>query len=340
MGGFPGGAPVIRAAPPVTHSPSVPFGSAPAFRGVQGGVVHSPFGSGVPLTGIVNPGRPTVSPVQSNPYNPTRGSLPSGGFGYANHNHSPGYGYGIWSLGGLGIGYGSGLRVGLGWGTPFGVGLSLNSLYTGGYYPGGGSANWNRAWMYGGSYQPNVALSYPMLAMAQPVLPSAFDPTMQPQSQPQPVVSEYAQRAEQFSQAGRWEEAANAFRHAAVDDPTNGPLALRGAQALLAAGRYGEAAGAAQQGLALLSSDKWLAAAKDSASVFGSSDVADRVYADLRQTADAANAQAGYRFLAGWQAAGRGDYKTAAADLKAVTAAFPDDGVARQLLAVVEKEVK
>jgi tetratricopeptide (TPR) repeat protein len=147
-------------------------------------------------------------------------------------------------------------------------------------------------------------------------------------------------QADNLFRAGKYEDAAKAYRHAAVDDPRNGALALRGATALSAAGRYDEAAGAAQQGLALLPTDQWLTATKDAASRFDSAKSADQAWEALKKAADDPKADPGVRFLSGVTAAGREDFARAAADLKAVTTAVPQDGVAKQLKDLVEAKAK
>jgi tetratricopeptide (TPR) repeat protein len=67
----------------------------------------------------------------------------------------------------------------------------------------------------------------------------------------------FARQAEEAFRARDYKAATRAWRHAIVDDPNNGALLLRLAQALLAAGEYDEAAGATQQALMLLPEEKW-----------------------------------------------------------------------------------
>lgn len=69
----------------------------------------------------------------------------------------------------------------------------------------------------------------------------------------------FARRAEEAFKARNYKEATRAWRHAIVDEPNSGPLLLRLAQALFAAGEYGEAAGATEQALMLLPEEKWQA---------------------------------------------------------------------------------
>jgi tetratricopeptide (TPR) repeat protein len=67
----------------------------------------------------------------------------------------------------------------------------------------------------------------------------------------------FARQAEEAFRARDYKAATRAWRHAIVDDPNNGALLLRLAQALFAAGEYDEAAGATQQALMLLPEEKW-----------------------------------------------------------------------------------
>ena len=78
----------------------------------------------------------------------------------------------------------------------------------------------------------------------------------------------FAQQGEAAFKARDYEEAARAWRHAIVDDPSNGELMLQLAQALFATGRYEEAAGATQQALMLLAPENWRAAAGSSLKLY------------------------------------------------------------------------
>jgi tetratricopeptide (TPR) repeat protein len=109
----------------------------------------------------------------------------------------------------------------------------------------------------------------PMYGGAAPyaeIAPSYLPPT-NPREQAEPdelaaaksgaEIYPFARQAEEAFRARDYKTATRAWRHAIVDDPNNGALLLRLAQALLAAGEYDEAAGATQQALMLLPEEKW-----------------------------------------------------------------------------------
>ena len=68
---------------------------------------------------------------------------------------------------------------------------------------------------------------------------------------------DYAGQGEAAFAMGRYEDAANLWRHALVDDPTNGALVLLLAQAQFQLGNWDEAAGAVQQASRMLPEDNW-----------------------------------------------------------------------------------
>lgn len=77
-------------------------------------------------------------------------------------------------------------------------------------------------------------------------------------NQGDPLVEEdFASKGESEFQDGKYERAAKYWKHALLDDPENGVLVLLLSQALFAAGKYDEAAGAAQQGMMLLKDENW-----------------------------------------------------------------------------------
>ncbi len=144
------------------------------------------------------------------------------GFGYGNRfGYFPffGYGYGLY-----GLGYGYGGYYGLGYGYPYSFGYQ--SVYP--YYGGGMPA-------------ATVAMQ---------------DPNNPPVDQLQNSL-DYAGQGEIDFKQGKYTAAIQSWRHALVDDPTNGAVVLLLSQALFAAGQWDEAAGATQAALRLLPPDKW-----------------------------------------------------------------------------------
>jgi tetratricopeptide (TPR) repeat protein len=78
-----------------------------------------------------------------------------------------------------------------------------------------------------------------------------------PQQPATTASGQFAQQGELEFKARRYKAAIQSWRHALVDDPQNGVLVLMLGQALFADGQFDEAAGAVQQGLAMLPEDQW-----------------------------------------------------------------------------------
>ena len=274
-------------------------------------------------------------------------------YGYGGYRGFSGYGgyfspYGF----GLSIGFGSPFGYGFGgFGSPFGFGYGgyggygyggYGRLGYGGY--GGGYGGFNGVG-YGGSYggySPTFVAGPPVVVLSNfvpvpaPVVDQSVIPPAVEDPAPVPAPVGFAARADQLVRAGKYEDAARAYRHATVDDPQNGALAVRASQALTAAGKYDEAAGAAQQGFALIDPKDWLTEAKNSADVFGSPRTAATAYEGLLKASADAKAGPGVKFLSGVAAAGRGDYARASGDFDAVTKLVPQDPVAAQWKTIVD----
>ena len=70
-------------------------------------------------------------------------------------------------------------------------------------------------------------------------------------------IGEFAAVGETDFKAGNYDAAVRDWRHAMLDDPSNGTLLLMFAQALFATGKFDEAAGAVQQGMLMLPAEQW-----------------------------------------------------------------------------------
>ena len=127
------------------------------------------------------------------------------------------------------------MALGYGLGGFGGYGGYGGGGYGGGGYGGGG---------YGGSYS-----SYPTS--------SAYDDTQLAQASTSSAAVGFDQAGEEAFAGGQYKEAAYDWRHALVDDPQNGTLAMLLAQALFAQGSFNEAAGAVEMGMVLLPQDQW-----------------------------------------------------------------------------------
>ena len=253
------------------------------------------------------------------------------GFGFGGFGSPYGYGgYGGYGYGGYGYG---------------GLGFGGFNRYGGGY--GGGYGGFNGVG-YSGSYASPIYVAPPVAVLSDfvPVAPapvidqSVIPPASDLLPAPAPVLAPvgFAAQADQFVRDGKFEEAARAYRHATVDEPQNGALAVRASQALTAAGKYDEAAGAAQQGFALIDPKDWLTEAKNSGNVFGNPRAATAAYDTLVKASADAKAGPGVKFLSGIAAAGRGDFARSSADFDAVTKLVPQDTVAAQWKTIVDEK--
>ena len=79
---------------------------------------------------------------------------------------------------------------------------------------------------------------------------------------------EFARQGEEAFKGRDYAVAIRAWRHAVVDDPRNGGVLLRLAQALFATGEYDEAAGATQQALTVLPEGKWQSEANSTMTLY------------------------------------------------------------------------
>lgn len=163
------------------------------------------------------------------------------GYGYGNR-----YGYGGYGRG-FGLGYpyyGFGYRrifpyLGFGLGGLGYRGFGYGGLGYGGY----GYSPYGYGYGTGGSTTAIVQQPVQQPAAEQPSTTTAS--------------GQFAIEGEAQFRAGQYKAAIQSWRHALVDDPQNGVLVLMLSQALFADGQFDEAAGAAQQGLAMLPEDQW-----------------------------------------------------------------------------------
>jgi tetratricopeptide (TPR) repeat protein len=219
------------------------------------------------------------------------------GFGYG------GFGYG--GFGGLGL---LGLGYGLGYG---GYGLGGYGGYGG--YGGGG---------YGGNYA-----SYPnsygnddnQLALATTSTAAGFD-----------------QAGEEAFRAGQYKEAAYDLRHALVDDPQNGTLAMMLAQALFAEGNFNEAAGATQMGMMLLPQDQWGVVVKNYKELYPSNAAYTEHLRGLEKSRNDKPDDPAVRFLLGFHYHYLGYPTQAGRELEKAVQLAPKDEFAKKLLGSIQ----
>ena len=185
---------------------------------------------------------------------------------------------------------------GYGFGYPFfGYGLygyGLNGYWGYPYYGYGYGYGYNPYAYYYGPY------SYGYGAYAYPYSYPQTAPTQQAAAGSDAEV--FAQKGENDFKKGDYKSAVYAWRHALLDDPQNGVLALMLAQGLFATGSFDEAAGAVQQGMQLLPEDQWGVVVSNYKELYGK--IGDYT-AQLRALEKAAKEQPddpGLRFLLGY----------------------------------------
>ncbi|MFN0021363.1 MAG: tetratricopeptide repeat protein [Pirellulaceae bacterium] len=253
-----------------------------------------------------------------------------GVYNHANHNHNNNY-HNHWGHyhGGYGhypYRYGYGYRpfpvfplLGLGWG--FGLGGYGSAFGYGGY---GGYGYGDYGYSAASTYYDYSAV--PLVAnTVQSVDPSSVA------AEPPAEALDFAGQGESDFQAGKYAEAARAFRHALVDDPTNGAYIMLLSQALFASGQYDESAGAVQQAAQLLPQEKWgtvIANYKELYTNIG--DYTPQLRA-LEKARDEKPDDPALRFLLGWHYGYLGYPKQAVRELNKTLELAPKDEVAKKM---------
>lgn len=276
-------------------------------------------------------------------------SSPFGSYCY----NRPLYGYGGFGLGGFGIGYGGfgyggyggcgyypyryGYRcypilslLGLGWG--YGLGGYGPGCWYGGYGYGG--------YGYGYGYSP-ISTYYdystvPLVTTAATTVQSV-DPSLASKDATADAL-DFAGQGEADFKAGRYKEAVRNFRHALVDDPTNGAYVMLLGQALFASGQYDEAAGATQQGTTMLPPDKWGTVISNYKDLYSNiQDYTSQLRA-LERARDEKPDDPALHFLLGWHYGYLGYPKQAVRELDKTLQLAPKDEVAKKVRdAIAEK---
>jgi tetratricopeptide (TPR) repeat protein len=227
-----------------------------------------------------------------------------GGYGYGGFGYAP-FGVGL----GLGVGYGLGYGLGygaFGYGYPYGYGYGYGYPYAfGGYgypyrgfgypygygYPYVGYSGYG----YGVPYAANAGAAYPYSYSASYATtpPAVTSPTVTPPivmspavtpAPPAPGIStrsaitaarrrpartDFVKQGDDAFKTGAYAAAAQAWQHALIDDPHNGTLALKAAQAMFAAGQYEKAADTVQRGFATLPASRWGGVVRDRSQLYG-----------------------------------------------------------------------
>lgn len=141
----------------------------------------------------------------------------------------------------------------------------------------------------------------------------------------------FADEGEALFRDGRYGDAAQAFRHALVEDPQNGVLVQLLAQALFAAGAYDEAAGAVQQSLMMLPQEQWGVVPANARELYNSRASYHDQLTALEKAVSGSDAKPAERFLLAYQLGFSGQTKAALAQLAEVRKAAPEDQAAERL---------
>lgn len=144
---------------------------------------------------------------------------------------------------------------------------------------------------------------------------------------------EFAAAGEDAFRAGDYEGAIRAWRHALLDDPTNGTLVLMLSQAFFAVGNYSEAAGAVQAAMAQVDPDNWGVVVKNFAELYGNSDYTTQLKA-LETEAKKSPDDPALQFLLGYHYQYLGYPAEAEKKLTRALELAPDDVAAKMLLDV------
>lgn len=146
----------------------------------------------------------------------------------------------------------------------------------------------------------------------------------------------FAQQGELHFKAGKYADAAYAFRHALVDDPENGVLMLLLSQSLFAQGKFPEAAGATQVALLMLPTDKWGLVVENYAELYSD----NQQYTDQLRALEKARKEKpdepGLRFLLGYHYGYLGYPTQAIKELDKAVELAPKDELAAKLREALE----
>lgn len=340
-GGYHGGA-------NYSGSHGMPSSGGGYFRG--SGVHGSMYGSHGAAGAHVGPGyssphafsQPSAAGAAPYSYGPSYGG--SGRYYYQGmRNYTPGWlgwGYGGFGWGFPGWGYGFGFWPYFDYGTAWGL--------FGGYggYRGYGS--------YGFGY-PNQEdededgfVPAPS-AMPEGQQPEADVPAHEPATPTPdddfevqvaaPEMNGYAARGVRAFTAGRYRDAIHDFRHAILDEPSNGRLMLLLSQSLFAVGRYEEAAGAAEMGMRILPQDKWGSIIKDFGKFYANPNVYEQQLKELERARNGRPEAPALRVLLGYHYGFLGFPKHAVQELDKAIQLEPRDPFAADLRNMFGKQV-
>ncbi len=150
------------------------------------------------------------------------------------------------------------------------------------------------------------------------------------------LLDEFAALAEEAFRQGNYERAARLWRHALVEDPQNGLLLLLMGQALFATGKYREAAGAVQAGLALLEEKNWNVVVANWRELYGKPEDYTKHLRALEKAIQQNPNDPALRFLVGYHYGFLGYPKEAARELGYLKQLAPKDKIGLRLYEIMK----
>ena len=199
-----------------------------------------------------------------------------------------------------------------GWGWPY---------YGWGYgygYPLYGYGNYGN-YGYGNYGYPSYSTTY------------AAAPDNAQLAQADQTAADFTDQGEADFKAGRYDAAIRDWQHAMVDDPKNGALVMLMAQALLALGKYDEAAGATQAAMQMLPEDKWGVVISNYSQLYGNPVDYNNEIKALEKARDEHPDSPAIRFLLGFHFGYLGYPKHAVRELDQAMTIAPTDFGARKV---------
>jgi len=183
---------------------------------------------------------------------------------------------------------------------------------------------------YGGLTSGAVVASAPATVVA--IAPTVTSiPATTAATATDPNAGGFAEKGEASFKSGDYAGAETSWRHAVVDNPQNPVLGLMLGQALLATGKYDEAAGVTQTAMSQLPKDKWNVVVANSRELYGNyQDYTAHIRA-LESAARTKPNDPAIRFLMGYHYAYLGYPQQAIDQLDKVLSVNPNDTVAKQL---------
>ena len=226
----------------------------------------------------------------------------------------------------MGLGYGLGMGLG-GFGGYGGYGGYGGGGYGGGGYGGGGYGGGGYGgggYGYGGGGYGGNYTSYPS--------DYGYDNNQFAQATTSTAAMGFAQAGEQAFIAGQYKDAAYDWRHALLDDPQNGTLAMMLAQALFAQRSYKQAAAATELGMLLLPPEHWGVVVKNYKELYPSNATYTAQLRAAETARDNNPNDPAMRFLLGFQYQYLGYPTQAAREAEWAVQLLPKDEFARRFL--------